>query len=103
MRQQKLGKEWWKAFWGDEKGRRSSLSQYSSAAFSRHMLTLLLAHEITTSKHQFNEFLPRTMMLRKLQKGQFQKLRNVKRFVNELYPDPLKNAGLASAREEKLC
>lgn len=42
-------------------------------------------------------------MLRKLQKGQFQKLRNVKRFVNELYTDTLKNAGLASVRGEKLC
>lgn len=42
-------------------------------------------------------------MLRKLQKGQLQKLRNVKSFVNELYPDPLKNAGLASVRGEKLC
>lgn len=41
-------------------------------------------------------------MLRKLQKGQFQKLRNVKRFVNELYTDTLKNVGLASVRGEKL-
>lgn len=84
------------------------MSRYSRlitwGAFPRLMLiTLLLVHEFTTmSKRQFNKFLPRTMMLRKLQKGQFKKLRNVKRFVNALYMDTVKIAGLASVRGGKI-
>lgn len=46
-------------------------------------------------KQQFNEFLPRTRILRKLQKGQFSKLRNLKSFVTELYIDAVNNDGLA--------
>lgn len=55
------------------------------------MLTLLLAHEVTTTnKHD----LARTVILRKLQKGQLAKLRNFTRFVNELYMDTLLRAWL---------
>lgn len=41
------------------------------------------------------------MILRKLQKGQFPKLRNFKRFGNELYINTIKNDGLASVHGEK--
>ena len=55
------------------------------------MLTLLLAHEVTTTnKHD----LARTVILRKLQKGQLAKLRNFTRFVNELYMDTLEGEWL---------
>ena len=91
---------------GNKKGKRCFLSQYlrfiTWEASSRHTLTLLLAHEVTTmNKHEFTQFLPRTMILRKLQKGQFPKLRNLKSFVNELYMDTLKKDGLASVLEGK--
>lgn len=41
------------------------------------------------------------MILRKLQKGQFPKLRNLKSFVNKLYMDTLKKDGLAFVLEGK--
>ena len=71
-----VGKERCKMVWGNEKGKRCFLSQYlrfiTEETSSRHMITVLLAHEVTTmNKHEFPQCLPRMMTLRKLQKGHF--------------------------------
>jgi hypothetical protein len=62
------------------------------------MLALLAAHDevIIMKRHEFNQFPHRAMIQQKLKKGQFSKLKNSKRFVNELYTDTIKNSGLAS-------
>lgn len=91
-------------FWGIRKGEVSCPNSLdlSLMKLPQDTLTLLLAHVVTTkNKHKFNQFLPGTMILRKLQKGQFPKLRNFKRFGNELYINTIKNVGLASVHGEK--
>lgn len=79
-RAHQIGKERCTMVWGNEKGKRCFLSQYlrciTQEASSRHMITVFLAHEVTTmNKHEFTQFLPKTMILRKLQKVLFQNSR----------------------------